>query len=120
MNKKIKVIELINKVYANLDVPEKVKYKDKKYKYNKVTEDYESEDGEWLFPKMIKSFGRWTEKEVEILEDEEEINIEEIEELQIFGDSTVYDYNDIDRNRKVINELVKAVKQLNKEINKED
>lgn len=53
-------------------------------------------------------------EEVEILEDEEEIDIQNIEELQTFSDSTVYDYNDIDRNRKVLNMLVKAVKKLDK------
>ena len=58
--------------------------------------------------------------DIEILEDEEEIDIQNIEELQTFSDSTVYDYNDIDRNRKVLNDLVKAVKQLDKKINKED
>lgn len=57
--------------------------------------------------------------DIEILEDEEEIDIQNIEELQTFSDSTVYDYNDIDRNRKVLNMLVKAVKKLDKKINKE-
>lgn len=52
--------------------------------------------------------------DIEILEDKEEIDIQNIEELQTFSDSTVYDYNDIDRNRKVLNMLVKAVKKLDK------
>ena len=60
------------------------------------------------------------ESEIGDIEDEEEIDIQNIEELQTFSDSTVYDYNDIDRNRKVLNDLVKAVKQLDKKINKED
>ena len=116
MNKKIKVIELINKIYANLDVPEKVKYANKKYEYSKTTQDYKSEDGEWLFQRMLTFFGRWIEREVEILEDKEEI--ENIKELEYLKDYEA-DKTDIRLNRDKINEILRAVKKLDKKINKE-
>ena len=137
MNKKIKVIELLNKIYENLDVPEKVKYDDKKYEYSIATQDYKSEDRGWLFQRIPTLYGRWIEREVEILEDEEEIDIENIKELEIKSDglteyyeyenggatesgySRNYNLDDINK-RKIINQLIRAVKQLDKKINKED
>lgn len=122
MNKKIKVIELINKIYANLDVPEKVKYANKKYEYSKTTQDYKSEDGEWLFQRMLTFSGRWIEREVEILEDEEEI-----EEIKV--DDNNYIVTDNGTNLKgraiditfvnKINEIIDKVNKLDKKINKE-
>ena len=119
MNKKIKVIELLNRIYANLDVPEKVKYNDKKYEYNKATQDYRCED-EWLFQRMLTFFEKWTEREIEILEDEEEeididididIDIESIRELPENSNPSFYDENSIKANRCKINEILREVKQ---------
>lgn len=116
MNKKIKVIELFNRINENKNIPEKIKYHDIEYKYDEDMQEYYAckEGRTTYFYKWA-----WLDTEVEILEDEK-IDIQDIEELQIFSDSTVYNYNDVDRNRKVINDLVKAVKQLDKKINKED
>ncbi len=115
MNKKIKVIELINRIHENKDVPKIIKYEDEKYQYKEDVQDYKKVSNYYiyLFETIIKE-EKWLDVKVEILEDEEEIDIQNIEELQTFSDSTVYDYNDIDRNRKVLNMLVKAVKQLDK------
>lgn len=120
MNKKIKVIELLNIVASGKDIPKKIKvylrkdgeqipdyyiFNDHGF-YENCKEESFVED--WLNNTMKLN------EEVEILEDEEEIDIQNIEELQTFSDSAVYDYNDIDRNRKVLNMLVKAVKKLDK------
>lgn len=123
MNKKIKVIELFNIIAKGIDIPTKVEYRQKIYKFDSDIMDYVPQDEELRLSLLIAGYDNFKgalNGEVEILEDEEEIDIQDIEELQIFSDSTVYDYNDVDRNRKVINDLVKAVKQLDKKINKED
>lgn len=120
MNKKIKVIELLNIVASGKDIPKKIKVYLRKdgeqmpdyYIFNDYGY-YENSKEESFVEDWLNNTMKLNE-EVEILEDEEEIDIQNIEELQTFSDSTVYDYNDIDRNRKVINDLVKAVKQLDK------
>ena len=54
-----------------------------------------------------------------ILEDEEEINIQGIKEMEYLEDYEA-DKTDIRLNRDKINEILKAVKQLDKKIDKED
>lgn len=118
MNKKIKGYELMKLIaekkikkgqkflFTNADgVKEKIFWDGENFKYP---------EGEEKF--VLKTVGdiEFAVGDFEILEDEEEIDIQNIEELQTFSDSTVYDYNDIDRNRKVLNMLVKAVKKLDK------
>lgn len=118
MNKKIKVIELTNKIYANLDVPEKVKYADKKYEYSKATQDYKSEDGEWLFQRMHTFFGRWLEREVEILDDEEEIDIKMCEPE--WFEQHRLEMNEVECDLAMkINEIINYLLKLDKKINKE-
>ena len=57
-------------------------------------------------------------KEVEIIEDEQEINIQDIHKLTLMKEIHDYDYRDIEINRLKINKLVQAVKQLDRKINK--
>lgn len=117
MNKKIKVIELFDIIAKRIDIPAKVEYRQKIYEFDSEVMDYVSPDDSTCLSLIVigdDNFGGSLNREVEILEDEEEIDIQNIEELQTFSDSTVYDYNDIDRNRKVLNMLVKAVKKLDK------
>ena len=47
---------------------------------------------------------------------EDEVDIDNIEELETYKTVETYDWQDVDTNRMKINELVQAVKQLNKEI----
>ena len=51
----------------------------------------------------------------ELIEDNT-IDIDNIEELDTYETVETYDWQDVDTNRMTINELVQAVKQLNKEI----
>lgn len=53
--------------------------------------------------------------EFELIEDNT-IDIDNIEELDTYETVETYDWQDVDTNRMTINELVQAVKQLNKEI----
>lgn len=86
MNKKIKVIELLNKIANGEEIPKEIKFKNKIYKYYKEQQDYivyTDEDefcGETLLFNVMRShfMPELLEKEVEILEG----NTEEIEEYK--------------------------------------
>lgn len=124
MNKKIKVIELINKIYANLDVPEKVKYHDIVFKYKESIQEYAATKGNvtsFLINNIICQRDNWLDVEVEILEDEEEMNIQELEDITYYEAGDHYEYNNNFSLFAIrIDDLVKAVKQLDKKINKEE
>lgn len=99
MNKKIKIIDLLNKIANEEEVPQEIKINTRIFNFCDTCKTYEDEYERDL---VIK----WDElnQEVEILED----NTEEIEELP--------DYNySIKENRDKINELVKAINELRKE-----
>ena len=122
MNKKIKIIELLNKIANGEELPKSIKYygfiwqlHNGNYVENgqRMLEDY-------LANGIVESLNDY----VEILED----NTEEIEELGIINN---YLYNIlpkeekikqlksyIENNRNKINELVKAVKEIRKDLNK--
>jgi len=120
MNKKIKVIELINKIYANLDVPKRLKKNDYIFEYCEEEQDfYDVKKCTYLICGYAQSHEKWLDVEVEILEDEEEIDIQGIKEMEYLEDYEA-DKTDIRLNRDKINDLVKAVKQLEKKIDKED
>lgn len=72
---KIKTIDLLFKIANNEDVPKKIKFEDKIWKYNSSVQDYMNEDNnEYLFANI---FGMETEivlnREVEIIEEEKKI-----------------------------------------------
>lgn len=114
MNKKIKVIELLSEIS-----------KGENPTFRKHGGDYKN--SVWTFinsyfdKKMThEEIVDWLNSEVEILEDEEEIDIQNMGDLPIDSNIHFYDNYSIRANRVKINELVRAVKQLNKKINKEE
>lgn len=120
MNKKIKVIDLLNKIANKEEVPKKIKWQDNIYEY-----DFEDDLGyasarmdfgvrQYLTDDLSLDTFKDLNDEVEILEE----NTEKIEELTRYEDMEEYDYRDIDINRDKINELVKAVNNLRKEKSK--
>lgn len=119
MNKKIKVIELYQRLAKQENMPDQIKYNnDIFYLCLDSLEDvfyYETNKG---FQLMITiNSVQALNREVEILEDEEEIDIQGIEEMA----ETINESSDIKEARAVkINQLIRAVKQLDKKINKED
>ena len=105
MNKKIKIIELLNKIANGEEVPKEIK-----------KEDLEGNSFEDLIDNLKyfdKDFSKTLNDEVEILED----NIEEInKEYSYIFDGTVKVWSDsqiiiIDK----INELVKAINSIRKD-----
>jgi len=123
MNKKCLIIlkgyELMQEI-ANGKIKEGTKFRD--------LTDSNYEDNRNIYRYENKNFiGRWggtnilllLKHDFEILEDEEEIDIQCIKEMEYLEDYEA-DKTDIRLNRDKINELLKAVKQLDKKINKED
>lgn len=47
--KKMKVIDLLNKIANGEEVPEKIKYNNREYKYSKDAKDYYDAGSIWLF-----------------------------------------------------------------------
>lgn len=115
MNKKIQVIELLNKIVNKEKLPKKIKWGTVNYilKQDSLDEHfyYEKEQGLASLVAELKTMND-LKSEVEILED----NTEEIEELFDYrtGENDLYNDNFDDMFRK-INELVKAVNKLREE-----
>ena len=106
MNKKIKVIDLIDKKYHNLELPKHIRINKLEYFYNENRKTYDSEYGEQMSFDFTDNV---LNREVEILED----NTEEIEELP----ENIDEFGWLEVKDK-INELVKAVKEIRKDLNK--
>lgn len=116
MNKKIKVIELwnINAQIENSEkIPQKIKYNGDVYELQMSRDYYSCEKHEYL-TNMANNKGLdiFLNDYVEILED----NTEEIEELELIKKENIWDKLSMCEDK--INELVKAVKEIRKDLNK--
>lgn len=122
MNKKIKIIELLNKVAHEEEVPKTIRayygHVHDDYKYDEILKWYITLDDTTVLNAIDK-----LNFEVEILED----NTEEIEELDNWfvderKECREFDIQAINlcfsKHRDKINELVKAVKEIRKDLNK--
>ena len=104
MNKKIKIIDLINRVESGKEIPKKIKYNQLEFKYDKGSGKYIRKNSSIITWFCIERFTNdFLNKTVEILEDD----TEEIEELP--------DYNySIKDNREKINEIIRYIKRKEK------
>ena len=126
MNKKIKIIELLNKIANGEEVPEKIKIRGNTLKWIEI--DFEEEKGYKVIDKNSSFY--WLQdiisldsiedlnEEVEILED----NTEEIEEIELIGTNFMdMDKNqlkdEINKNRIFINKLRQEIFELRKDKN---
>ena len=111
MNKKIKLIELLNKIVNGEDLPKRIKIQEYVFELSKDYEHYYYNEDVEITHLINHNFSNLNE-EVEILED----NTEEIEELKPVEDGITYrdEWSEIPNK---INELVKAVNKLRKENN---
>lgn len=124
MNKKIKVIELLNLLAENrIKKGTRIKFYSATYKidYPNLTGIYRENEEMSIKSNLFTSLDIYQlNREVEILEDEEEIDIQSIDTIRDYRTSDDDLYNDnFGDFKSIINDLVKAVKQLDKKINKE-
>ena len=108
----MKIIDLINKINNNEEVPEKVKYEDVTFEYSKKQKDYIhkiDEDG-WINETLL--FKVMSTHFISDLLTTEVEAIEENKEIEELNDNDTYDFNHLSLK---INELVRAVNKLNKE-----
>lgn len=129
MNKKIKIIELWN-IIAQVDdiekLPKKIKYFEDIYELQTGSRDYYCDNQDDYLTDRVndKPLNSFLNDTVEILED----NTEEIEEIQEISDEYFNMLSDeakvkwlksyIKEDRNKINELVKVVKEIRKDLNK--
>lgn len=112
------MIELLIKSSNREELPKKIKFEEDIFELNDESKTYKAENGNFLTDSINFNLSNLND-EVKIIEDEEKINIQEIElaGLKSFVDADgkidnvnlAYKYN----------ELLLAVKQLDKRINKE-
>ena len=106
----MKVIDLIIKQYNNEDMPKHIKINRLNYIYNNNRKTYESEYGEFMSFDFTNNV---LNMQVELIENE--IDIDNIEEYK-----TKYTERCIDKEvREKLNEVIRAVKQLDKKIREE-
>ena len=119
MSKIIKVIDLLNKI-ANGEIPSEIKYKNRIYKYDSNEKDYMHEDVfncyDYLIGNNFKDLDNLNDT-VEIIEEQEEIDIQSIEEIEPAMNGNAYV---IDNKTWTLNQVIKAVKQLDKKIKEKE
>lgn len=113
MNKKIKIIELLNKIANGEEMPQKINYDNEVYVYIGRWEQYVTEEEEIPLLRRISAYNySGLNDEVEILED----NTEEIEELKYdVVDENGRGWYKLDTIANKVTELVRAVNKLRKE-----
>ena len=128
MNKKIKIIELLNKIANGEEVPEKIKIRGNTLKWIEIDFEVEEEKGYKVIDKNSSFY--WLQdiisldsiedlnEEVEILED----NTEQIEGIELIGTNFMdMDKNqlkdEINKNRIFINKLRQEIFELRKDKN---
>ena len=123
---KIRVIDLLNKIANREEVPKKIQYVDEIFEFNEndKTYKYETRSGKYLLLQDVCMYSvEGLNNTVEIIEEEPEIDIQEIKKLEenkeIFNDKygSLILQNNILQNRGAINQLIKAVKKLDHQIN---
>lgn len=128
MNKEMTIIEIINKIANNEDIPKRIKYKDKIYIYNEPNQDY-LEYNKDDFDFLGYAFCNWRTRDfindkVEILEEDKDI-----EEIKIENDNPTHFYIRDEKGTKCgmtkhskmiaekVNEVIREVNKLRKENN---
>ena len=118
---KIRVIDLLNKIANGEEVPYKVKYNGIIFTYNSSNKqglkyvDLNKENE--VFYRYLTGVVNKLTDEVEIIEEQEEIDIQSIEEMEpaMNGNACV-----IDNKTWTLNQVIKAVKQLDKKIKEKE
>ena len=119
MNKEMTIIEIINKIANNEDIPKRIKYKDKIYIYNEPNQDY-LEYNKDDFDFLGYAFCNWRTRDfindkVEILEEDKDIELLNLDTDKLKGKEVIRAIDYLLEGR--INELVKEVNKLRKDNN---
>ena len=111
----MKVIDLLKKIENGENIPKKIKVYQEVFEWDILEHYYKRSNGDDLLELCtIFNTGELLSMEVELIEDEIDIdNIEELDKNGTFINRKVNEQKIIDIQNK-INELVQAVKQLNK------
>ncbi len=105
----MKLIELLNKIANEEDVPEKIEFDGKEFEWDTLERFYKRNNGDDLLELCtVFSTDEFMNMDVEVIEDKTNI----IEELTNEADGTAGEFNTI---KNKINELVRTVNQLKKE-----
>ena len=116
MSKTITIIELLNKMAKKEELPNEIRYRNCMFYITEgagISPDYVNDDHDFIL-EYISNEADSLNEIIEILDNEETIDIDSISELVIQDHFSDYDNRDIEINRMKINELLKAVKQINK------
>ena len=115
MSKTIKVIDLLNKMANGEEVPKRIKYNYETFKWDNIEKKYykDRKDEDYIYI----SFDTYALNDtVEIIEEEPEIDIQEIKQIRtievVKDDLNIRHPTNLELAHK-INELVKAVNQIN-------
>ena len=117
MNKKIKVIELLNKISNGEEMPKEIKFDNEVFVYIDKWEQYVTKEEEIPLLRRIWDYNySGLNEEVEILED----NTEEIDELKYdVVDENGKGWYKLDTIADKVTELIKAVNQIRKDLKDE-
>jgi len=115
MSKTIKIIDLLYMISKGEELPKRIQYK---YDYEdvmhifKLNEDnlYIEQNDDRLLDFIYPDFRNLNDT-VEIIEEQEKIDIQNIEEIKFPNNIAIRDTRDL-----IVNQLVQAVKQLDKNI----
>lgn len=107
---KVKIIDILNRVAQEKNVPKKIKYYDVTYELQAERFDYVDDELNYLFDNVLK-YGDYL---FQHLNDEVEILDNETDEIKELPRSDSY-YTQIEDNKNKINELVRAVNKIQKE-----
>ena len=107
---KVKIIDILNRVAQEKNVPKKIKYYGVTYELQIERLDYVDDELKYLFDEVLK-YGDYL---FQHLNDEVEILDNETDEIKELPRSDSY-FTQIEDNKNKINELVRAVNKIQKE-----
>ena len=106
----MKVIDILNKINNNEEIPEKIKFDNTIFEYDKSQKEYNHKKDNGYYETLL--YRVMTTHFIDVLLRAEVEVIEENKEIKELTDDDIYDFNHVALK---VNELVKAVNKLNKE-----
>lgn len=94
-------------------MPEGIVFRTVKRYYDKDAKDYYDKNGEYCAVLNNEYITKNLNEEVELIEEQQDIDIQELEEIKYPAHNLTRDLRDVK-----INELIRAIKQLDKNVNK--